>query len=98
MALDISPLSKSNPIPRIGDPTTDGAKMESGGWQGIVSKVTSYVTVSKPGAPTAQDILKQMSGLMRLQMEITRYQLRVEVVSKVAESAVASLRKLQQSQ
>jgi hypothetical protein len=31
-------------------------------------------------------------------MDVTRYQLRVEVVSKVAESAVTSLRKLQQSQ
>jgi hypothetical protein len=39
-----------------------------------------------------------LTELLRLQMDVTRYQLRVEVVSKIAESGVASLRKLQQAQ
>jgi hypothetical protein len=42
--------------------------------------------------------LDQLSGLLKLQADIGQYQLRVELVSKVSESAVASVRKLQQNQ
>lgn len=98
MTLEISQLSRSNSLPRVGDIVTDGTKTGSEGWQEILNKVSSYISAPKPTAPTAHDTLKHMSSLMRLQMDITQYQLRVEVVSKVAESAVASLRKLQQSQ
>jgi hypothetical protein len=41
---------------------------------------------------------ENLGGLLRLQYDLSRYHLRVEVLSKVAESAVASLRKLQQNQ
>jgi hypothetical protein len=40
----------------------------------------------------------QLSELLKLQVEVSRYQLRVEMLAKVAESAVASLRRLQQPQ
>jgi hypothetical protein len=42
--------------------------------------------------------LDHLSGLLKLQADIGQYQLRVELVSKVSESAVASVRKLQQNQ
>jgi hypothetical protein len=42
--------------------------------------------------------LQNLSELLRLQVDLSRYQLRVEMLAKVAESAVASLRKLQQPQ
>lgn len=40
----------------------------------------------------------QLSELLKLQVEVSRYQLRVEMLAKVAESGVASLRRLQQPQ
>jgi hypothetical protein len=41
---------------------------------------------------------QQLGELLRLQVDVSRYHLKVEMLSKVAESAVASLRKLQQPQ
>lgn len=55
------------------------------------AKTTEIVTA--PG-----DRLKQLSELIRLQMDVCRHQVQVELVSKVAESGVASVRKLQQAQ
>jgi hypothetical protein len=68
------------------------------GWNDIVSRVTRYAKqgVAAPNTPTGQ--IDQLSGLIKLQMDVSRYQLRVELVSKVSESAVASMRKLQQNQ
>lgn len=68
------------------------------GWSDIVSRIGQYVHQGvKPGvSPTVQ--MDQLSGLLKLQVDVTRYQLRVELVSKVSESAVASMRKLQQNQ
>ena len=71
---------------------------QAGGWQDIVAKFSTYVSSPKTGGPSVQQSFNQLSGLLRLQVDVTQYQLRVEVVAKVAESAVASLRKLQQSQ
>jgi hypothetical protein len=36
--------------------------------------------------------------MIKLQMDVCRYQVRVELVSKISESGVASVRKLQQTQ
>lgn len=69
-----------------------------GAWQDIVTKVSSAMKSPAKSAAGIGTGVGQLSELLRLQMDITQYQLRVEVVSKVAESAVASLRKLQQSQ
>lgn len=68
------------------------------GWGEIVSRIGNYVNQGlRPGvSPAAQ--MDQLSGLLKLQVDVTRYQLRVELVSKVSESAVASMRKLQQNQ
>lgn len=82
----------------LGELSKGGAKPQNGGWNEIVSAVSSYVAAPLNSAQSPQKSLDQLTGLLKLQMDVTRYQLRVEVVSKVAESAVASLRKLQQSQ
>ncbi len=78
-------------------PRADGPALQ-GAWQDIVSKVSSAMKPPQKSASGSSGGISQLSELLRLQMDITQYQLRVEVVSKVAESAVASLRKLQQNQ
>jgi hypothetical protein len=47
-------------------------------------------------APDATTAVRDISKILQLQTELQRYQLRVEVVSKVSECAVATVRKLQQ--
>lgn len=105
MSLEGHPMTKVLAHAPAATSTTDGAELlksspaaHSGGWQDIVAKVSTYAASPKTGGPSVQHSFNQLSGLLRLQVDVTQYQLRVEVVSKVAESAVASLRKLQQSQ
>ncbi len=97
MKSPLTPLSPASAGAQLGDTFTMNSA-GPGGWQEIVSKVSTYLSTSTTKAPAAPETLRQLTGLLRLQMDVTRYQLRVEVVSKVAESAVTSLRKLQQSQ
>jgi hypothetical protein len=85
-------------ISDIGAMVGVGTESHAGGWHDIVSRVSGYVSGPKTTSPTGQESLTNLSGLLRLQLDVAQYQLRVEVVSKVAESAVASLRKLQQPQ
>ena len=68
------------------------------GWSDIVGRLGQYIQQTmRPGvAQTTQ--IDQLSGLLKLQVDVSRYQLRVELASKVSESAVASMRKLQQNQ
>jgi hypothetical protein len=70
-------------------------------WREIVEKVSTSIAappreIPQPGRGLRGDV-GHLSDLLRLQMEVAQYQLRVEVVAKVSESGVASLRKLQQS-
>ena len=68
------------------------------GWSDIVGRIGQYINiVAKPGL-SASGQMDQLSALIKLQVDVTRYQLRVELISKVSESAVASMRKLQQNQ
>jgi hypothetical protein len=82
----------------VGELLKSASEHRPSGWQDIVAKVSAYAASPKVGTSSPQHAINQLSGLLRLQADVTQYQLRVEVVSKVAESAVASLRKLQQSQ
>jgi type III secretion system YscI/HrpB-like protein len=50
------------------------------------------------GASASDLRLKQLTEMIQLQMEVCRHQVQVELVSKVAESGVATVRKLQQAQ
>ena len=68
------------------------------GWSEIVSRIGSYVNQGLRAGVSPAAQMDQLSGLLKLQVDVTRYQLRVELVSKVSESAVASMRKLQQNQ
>jgi hypothetical protein len=74
--------------------TTDGVQ----GWHEVVTRMSSIMrgVGGKPGSPDAQ--VKQLGEMIKLQMDVCRYQVKVELVSKVSESGVASVRKLQQSQ
>ena len=68
------------------------------GWHEVVRRMSSIMQGAggKPGTPEAQ--VKQLGEMIKLQMDVCRYQVKVELVSKVSESGVASVRKLQQSQ
>jgi hypothetical protein len=83
---------------RIEDVLAAQNESHGGGWREIVQRVSTYMSKPTSKSPTAPETTRQVTELLRLQMDVTRYQLRVEVVSKIAESGVASLRKLQQSQ
>ena len=98
MKAGISRVPVEASMPDMSDVVAGGAKESAGGWQDIASRVSTYVSAPHVSGPTGQHSLKELSGLLRLQLDVTQYQLRVEVVSKVAESAVASMRKLQQNQ
>jgi len=88
-------VGSSAQIAELVAPTNDS---HAGGWQEIVKRVSTYISSSTSKPPTAPESARQLTELLRLQIDVTRYQLRVEVVSKIAESGVASLRKLQQPQ
>jgi hypothetical protein len=71
-------------------------------WGEIVEATTRML--SRPGGlgggqrRDSESVLNQMTGLLKLQTEVTQYQLRIEFASKACESFTASLRKLQQQQ
>lgn len=94
----LSTLPSAATSAQVGEILNAPSIPSSGGWQDIVNKVSSYLSTSTTQTSAPSGALNHLTGLLRLQMDVTRYQLRVEVVSKVAESAVASLRRLQQSQ
>ena len=66
-------------------------------WGEVISRVSQLAKESGILSGDKSQI-SQLSGLLKLQVDVSRYQLRVELVSKVSESAVASIRKLQQNQ
>lgn len=68
------------------------------GWSEIVGRISHLTKHGLKNSAPSHSQINQLSGLLKLQVDVTRYQLRVELVSKVSESAVASMRKLQQSQ
>lgn len=98
MKTGIAQVSVDASMPAIRDIVAEGGRGVPGGWQDVVSRVSAYVSAPQSTSSVGQPALKELSGLLRLQLDVTQYQLRVEVVSKVAESAVASMRKLQQNQ
>lgn len=71
--------------------------LEGSSWSEIAQRVTKHLTTpTTRGQPELR--AQQLADLMRLQVDVSNYHLKVEMLSKVAESAVASLRKLQQPQ
>ena len=84
-------------------PVSAGASgAEAGSWLGALER--TLVSPASPGQlhgrmTTPPDSrISQLSDLIKIQMEVCRHQVQVELVSKVAESGVASVRKLQQPQ
>ena len=68
------------------------------GWQEVTSRLSNLIHAAHGAAGTPAQQVKQLSEMIKLQMDVCRYQVRVELVSKVSESGVASVRKLQQTQ
>ena len=94
----LTPIQTSTLAPISSAPLTRDLNTRANNWDSIVSRVTS---LTQPGLHQATEPSKQiqhLSGLLKLQVDVSRYQLRVELISKVSESAVASIRKLQQNQ
>lgn len=94
----INPAGSSGPGAAIIQEVRDTSSLR---WAEMAERVSTYM-----GRPPAQglapgrfgqDGVGHLTDLLRLQMEVAQYQLRVELVAKVSESAVASLRKLQQT-
>ena len=69
-----------------------------GNWGDIAQRASQLAQSALKDSRNPAAQIDQLSGLLKMQVEVTRYQLRVELVSKVSESAVASMRKLQQNQ
>ena len=67
-------------------------------WSGILQSSLDRLQLGSPKTGSFGHHLGQMTELLRIQSDISRYQLKVELVSKVSEGAVASVRKLQQNQ
>ncbi len=94
----IDPAGSSGPRAAVVEELHDASSLR---WGEIAERVSTYM-----GRPLAQGFapgrfgqgaVGQLTDLLRLQMDVAQYQLRVELVAKVSESAVASLRKLQQT-
>jgi hypothetical protein len=70
----------------------------AGEWSEILSRASDLSKIGARADLSSGRTLEQLSGLLKIQSDMSRYQLRVELLSKVSESAVTSIRKLQQNQ
>jgi hypothetical protein len=99
--MKVSPVSATSTPATIGQAVQglgDANGSVNASWNDIVSRVARYTNQNSVASNNPTSQINQISGLIKLQMDVHRYQLRVELVSKVSESAVASMRKLQQNQ
>lgn len=67
-------------------------------WSNVLQQTLERVRTLSQKPPSVAQHMQQMGELLKMQTDISRYQLKVELVSKVSEGAVASIRKLQQNQ
>lgn len=67
-------------------------------WSAVLQQSMDRFRIGAQKAPSVAQHMRQMGDLLKIQSDISRYQLKVELVSKVSEGAVASVRKLQQNQ
>jgi hypothetical protein len=72
--------------------------LERSSWTEIAQRVGQQLKSSSSRGNQPELRAQQLTQLLHLQVDVSRYHLKVEMLSKVAESAVASLRKLQQPQ
>ena len=82
-----------NGLPASAEPPAIGS-----GWRNVAAHVTRLLKNPPMQGASVQTQSRQLGEMIQLQMEVCRYQVKVELVSKVAESSVASVRKLQQTQ
>lgn len=94
----VSGISTSLKTPQSPQSTSLSDLTPSRSWNEITHKMSEFLGApSKSSLPISQQ-LGNITDLFKLQMDVSRYQLKIELVSKVSESAVASMRKLQQNQ
>jgi hypothetical protein len=100
MRLSEATTAQLQATPRSSMQGTQGASpTKADSWDAIATRVSKLAEGGMQSSSTNPNRhIEQLSGLLRLQVDVSRYQLRVELVSKVSESAVASVRKLQQNQ
>jgi hypothetical protein len=100
MSLQVASLvphgATPTPLQRVPHPSS--VLNVPGDWGTLVDRMITNVQRAgqSNASPAAQ--LQQLTEILRVQSDVSRYHLRVELVSKVSESAVASIRKLQQNQ
>ena len=97
MPLSIASLAshRTAPVSRAPDPT--GVQGSTAGWGSVLDRLLTQLQRAPASATSPHAKLHQLTEVLRVQSEVSQYHLRVELVSKVSESAVASIRKLQQN-
>jgi hypothetical protein len=85
-------------LDKIGSP---GGKAQV--WDEVVKRLDTQIqrtsaTETAANAPIRVNGIAQLGEMMKLQVDVHRAQMRVELLSKVSESAMAAMRKLQQNQ
>jgi hypothetical protein len=68
----------------------------AGQWEDLIARTGRLLTQTATSAPASATA--QIADLLKLQVDVSRYQLRVEMLAKIADSAMTSMRKLQQNQ
>jgi len=94
MIVDGSGVSRATMLPRATPLPSDRQILSKSSWEAITAR---FQRLSGPGASGPVHV-RSLGELLRIQQELSQYQLKVELVSKMSESAVASIRKLQQNQ
>jgi hypothetical protein len=94
-------VAEGHPTVSLGVQQGGAAQLERS-WGQILEDTARIVSrsVSPRSGTTRKSAtgLENMTDLLKLQQEVSGYQLRIECASKVCESFTASLRKLQQQQ
>ncbi len=67
-------------------------------WSAVLQQSIAQVSQRSQKHAGVSEQIAQMGDLLKIQADIGRYQLKVELVSKVSEGAVSTVRKLQQNQ
>lgn len=87
-----------SPLATIAAPAAHMGSGRVGGWADITSRVGAVMNGGSAVRGVSDSGARQMSEMIKLQMDLCHYQVKVEFVSKIAESGVATVRKLQQTQ
>lgn len=99
-ALDSSVSGLANTFKTMQNPQAGSSQeiSSSRSWSDIAQRMSQLMSAPSKSSLQVSQQVGNLTELFKLQMDVSRYQLKIELVSKVSESAVASMRKLQQNQ